>query len=139
MSDNALRNGPPAWASGLLGNLFAQGNERIDLKLNGTVPFVDGARLLALAHRIDTTNTAERLAALAACAAVPEAEVRGWTDAFQFLQGLRLRIQLEQPQPADNPNLLDPAQLSDLDQRILKETFRQARKLQQRLALDYAG
>lgn len=139
MSDNALRNGPPAWASGLLGNLFAQGNERIDLKLNGTVPFVDGARLLALAHRIDATNTAERLAALAACAAVPEAEVRGWTDAFQFLQGLRLRIQLEQPQPADNPNLLDPAQLSDLDQRILKETFRQARKLQQRLALDYAG
>jgi CBS domain-containing protein len=34
-------------------------------------------------------------------------------------------------------NKIDPDSLNDLDRRILKEAFRQARKLQTRLALDY--
>jgi CBS domain-containing protein len=38
-----------------------------------------------------------------------------------------------------NPNLLDTRTLSALDRRILKEAFRQARTLQQRLALDWPG
>ena len=37
--------------------------------------------------------------------------------------------------PADNR--LDPNDLNELDRRILKEAFRQARKLQSRLKLDY--
>jgi CBS domain-containing protein len=140
MSDNALTNGPPAsWTGGLIGQFFAHGTEQLDLKLNGTVPFVDGARLLALAHRIPATNTAERLQALATQGVAPESEVRGWVDAFQFLQGLRLRVQMESHAPEANPNQLDAATLSELDRRILKEAFRQARKLQQRFALDYAG
>jgi CBS domain-containing protein len=38
-------------------------------------------------------------------------------------------------QPLDNH--VDPESLNELDRRILKETFRQARKLQTRLSLDY--
>ena len=34
-------------------------------------------------------------------------------------------------------NLIDPALLNELDRRILKEAFRQARKVQAKLALDY--
>ena len=34
-------------------------------------------------------------------------------------------------------NLIDPALLNELDRRILKEAFRQARKVQTRLALNY--
>ena len=34
-------------------------------------------------------------------------------------------------------NRVNPRDLNDLDRRILKESFRQARKLQRRLALDY--
>jgi CBS domain-containing protein len=140
MSDNALSNGPPpSWTGGLLGQLFSTETERLDLKLNGTAPFVDGARLLALAHRVPQTNTAERLQALATRGVVPESEVRDWIDAFQFLQGLRLRVQMEARAPDANPNQLEASQLSELDRRILKEAFRQARKLQQRFALDYAG
>ncbi|MCU0940252.1 MAG: hypothetical protein MUC86_14220 [Burkholderiaceae bacterium] len=39
----------------------------------------------------------------------------------------------------NNPNVVDPRQLSPLDRRILKESFRQARKVQQRLELDFPG
>jgi Putative nucleotidyltransferase substrate binding domain len=40
---------------------------------------------------------------------------------------------------SENPNLLRLDSLSELDLRILKEVFRQTRKLQQRIELDYGG
>lgn len=141
MSDNALRTGPPpSWTGGLIGQLFGNEAVQVDLKLDGTGPFVDAARLLALAHRIGRTGTAERLEALAATGVLPVAETRSWVDAFQFLQSLRLRVQqASSGSAAQNPNLIDTRSLSALDRRILKEAFRQARTLQQRLALDYPG
>ena len=140
MSDNAMRGGPPAsWTGGLLGQIFSAEADEVDLKLNGTAPFVDGARLVALANRIPLTGTAERLQALADAGALPADETRAWIDAFQFLQSLRLRVQHLRRESVANPNLIDTRTLSDIDRRILKETFRQARKLQQRLALDYPG
>ena len=38
-----------------------------------------------------------------------------------------------------NPNLVELAQLSQLDRRVVNEAFRQVRKLQQRLELDFPG
>ena len=37
----------------------------------------------------------------------------------------------------DNANLLDIDSLNELDRRLLKETLRVARRLQQRMQLDY--
>lgn len=141
MSDNALRNGPPpAWTGGLIGELFGSESAQIDLKRHGTSPFVDGARLLALANGVTQTGTAERLEALAEAGVLPERETRSWVDAFQFLQSLRLRVQQEKAgETLQNPNLIDVRSLSTLDRRILKEAFQQARMLQRRLALDYPG
>jgi CBS domain-containing protein len=75
---------------------------------------------------------------------VPAEETRAWIESFEFLQLMRLRAQLggeegEQAlrQAGDSPNTIRPGRLSVLDRRILKEAFRQARKLQQRLELDY--
>ena len=140
MSDNAMRNGPPAsWTGGLFGGLFGGEADEVDLKLNGTAPFVDGARLLALAHRVPATNTADRLQTLADAGTLRPDEARAWIEAFQFLQSQRLRVQHERRGAVANPNLLDASTLSDIDRRILKESFRQARKVQQRLAMDYPG
>jgi CBS domain-containing protein len=59
-------------------------------------------------------------------------------DALHFIQLLRLRRQHEEIESGSAlDNLIDPDTLNDLDRRILKEAFRQARKLQTRLALDY--
>ncbi|MCL4746941.1 MAG: CBS domain-containing protein [Burkholderiaceae bacterium] len=140
MSDNALRNRPPSsWAAGVIDYLFTSEGAGIDLKMRGAVPFVDGARLLSLAHGVHETGTAERFAALAETGAIPLQEARSWTDAFQFVQGLRLRVQHGQAGSAANPNTIDTRQLSALDRRVLKEAFQQAHLLQRRLALDYPG
>jgi CBS domain-containing protein len=59
-------------------------------------------------------------------------------DAFFFIQKLRLRIQATTGAHSHgSANQIDPESLNDFERRSLKEALRQARKLQQRLALDY--
>jgi CBS domain-containing protein len=56
---------------------------------------------------------------------------------------MRLRAQHRRAQSyagaADNPNEVALGDLSALDRRIINEAFRQARKVQQRLELDFPG
>jgi CBS domain-containing protein len=102
--------------------------------------FVDAARLFALAHGIDATGTRARLEAVAGPMNVGERECQTWIGAFEFLQILRLRVQVDARQGGGgdaNPNRLDTATLNDIDRRILKESFRAAQRLQQRITLDY--
>jgi CBS domain-containing protein len=139
MAENALRNAPPL---GLLRDFaladHAGRPNTLDLKLNGATPFVDGARILSLATGDSHTNTAERLRAAGAARDLPSAEIEAWVEAFHFVQLLRLRVQQQRAKTGAAPdNLLDPDALNHLDRRILKEAFRQARKLQERLKLDY--
>jgi CBS domain-containing protein len=111
----------------------------LDLKLNGVSPFVDAARIFSLAAGVAATNTAQRLRLAAPALKIPAAEVEGWIVALHFIQLLRLRHQHEfsGTEAEGAGNRIDPDQLNDLDRRILKEAFRQARKLQARLAMDY--
>jgi CBS domain-containing protein len=140
MSDNALQNRPLAlWSGNPLAQLLGREPAAFDLKRHGTMIFVDAARVLALANGIGQTGTAERLDALAAAGVLPATEVRNWIDAFQFLQALRLRAQERRSADLTQANVIDPRELSELDRRILKEAVRQARKLQDRLAMDYPG
>ncbi len=136
MAENALRNRPPL---GLLRDFVTSGEgedaDTLDLKLNGTTPFVDAARIFALAQGVRATNTAERLRELARTGKLAEDDVDAWLEAFFFLQQLRLRNQ-DNP-GSHSPNRIDPDKLEALDRRLLKESFRQARVVQSHLALDY--
>jgi CBS domain-containing protein len=139
MAENALRNRPPL---GLVRDFIVEsGGEHantIDLKLRGTTPFVDGARLLALANGIGDTNTVNRLHAVAEQGAIRPDEAEAWCDAYTYLNLLRLRRHRDQEVHGLAPdNYVNPDSLNELDRRILKEAFRQARKLQTRIALDY--
>jgi CBS domain-containing protein len=49
-----------------------------------------------------------------------------------------LRLRTQERSHQGPPNRIDPAGLNEVDQRMLKEAFRQARKLQQRLKETYA-
>ena len=113
MAQAALQARPPL---GLLSNFSA---DELDLKLAGTRPFVDAARVLALGAGRAETNTAARLQAAGEATAV---------EAFHYLQTLRLRRE---------SNRVRVAELNDIDRRLLKGVFRQASLLQQRLALDF--
>ena len=145
MSDNAMRNRPPA-AGRLAESLFGEagGPERVDLKMHGTVPFVDAARIWALRAGLHETNTAERLKRLAEMGQLPSDDVTGWIAAFEFFQLMRLRAQHRREHVYGaaleaNPNEVELHALSTLDRRIINESFRQARKAQQRLELDFPG
>lgn len=139
MTQNALRNVPPL---GLVRDFVLSEDEKhphtLDLKLNGSMPFVDGARIFALASGQTATGTAQRLKQAGQALRIPAEEIVSWVQAFHFIQLLRLRHQHEHERQGLAPdNYLNPDTLSVLDRRILKEAFRQARKLQARLALDY--
>jgi CBS domain-containing protein len=139
MAENALRNAPPL---GVLRDFaverHADAEDSLDLKLNGVAPFVDAARILSLAAGDQHTGTVERLRALVHVRRLDTAEVEAWVDAFHFIQMLRLRHQQEQVASGHAPdNFLQPDRLNDLERRILKEAFRQSRKLQERLRLDF--
>ncbi len=109
----------------------------IDLKKTGARLFTDAARLMALAAGVTHTNTAERLRQAGAALRLPDGEIASMTDAFFFLQTLRLRGQMAPGATAKGANRVNPTQLNEVDRRILKESFRQVRKLQSRIALDY--
>ena len=139
MAANALRNRPPL---GLVRDFVVDGEgdlaNTLDLKLNGTTPFVDAARVLALATGVAATGTAARLRGAGPKLNLPESEIEAWLSAFFFIQMLRLHGQHEEMQAGKTmDNRINPDELNDLDRRILKESFRQARKVQARLALDY--
>lgn len=135
MAKNALLNRPPL---GVLRDFVLGQQDTLDIKLNGTTPFVDAVRIFSLASGCSATNTVQRLRDIAAPLNIGMTEVEAWIDAFYFLQMMRLRHQFEcTAQGIDMDNQINPARLNELDRRILKESFRQARKMQSRLAMDY--
>ncbi|HEX6138088.1 MAG TPA: DUF294 nucleotidyltransferase-like domain-containing protein [Casimicrobiaceae bacterium] len=133
MTQNALESGPPL---GLIRAFATDDDPRhpgtLDIKVRGTRLFVDAARTFALAFGIADTNTASRLRAAGRAMRVDARYVEATVEAFQFLQLLRLRIQDDAPEHAA-ANRIDPETLNEVDRRVLKEAFRQARKLQERL------
>lgn len=136
---NALRNRPPLNWRGSVETHQVNGQAVVDLKLQGTAIMVDAARIYALGHGIPETGTRQRLEAYGRAQNVADSEWQAWVTAFEFLQSLRLRIQMEPNAwgQGDNPNLMPLQSLNNIDQRILRDALRIARQLQQRLEMDY--
>jgi CBS domain-containing protein len=116
----------------------------IDLKTHGTRIFVDAARALALALGMSETNTSQRIRMAGRRLKRDERDVTASVDAYHFLQMLRLRTQRgvldaaaageeADTRPSRTLNRLDPYALNEIDQRMLRESFRQARVLQTHL------
>jgi CBS domain-containing protein len=134
MALNALTRTPPLnW----VGGIAADEQGQIDLKLQGTAIFVDAGRLYGLAQGVQATGTRERLMTIGPILGVTAGEYEAWVRGFEFLQMQRLQIQLEGVAPRERPNHIAVDSLNDIDRRILKEAFRVARTLQQRIQLDY--
>ena len=97
-----------------------------------------------MALGIPETHTSQRIRIAGRRLARDERDIAATVDAYQFLQMLRLRAQRGGFEPvaaadpsvdkvARAPNRLDPYALNELDQRMLREAFRQARALQTHL------
>ena len=140
LAENALRQRPPV---GRFRDfvLTRQGSDKaatLDLKVQGLTPFVDGARLLALANGIDASNTLERLRQLVGNEVIDALDGAAYEEAYHFIQQTRMQQhQLQTRQNLPWSNRVDPASLNDLDRRILRESLRQAQRLQASLSLRY--
>jgi CBS domain-containing protein len=130
---NALQVAPP------LGRIshFATDDGKIDLKTQGTRLFVDIARIYALASGVKAVNTEQRLALVGQRIKRSVSAIQGDIAAFRQVQTLRLQRQLASLGDGGDANRLDPYALNELQQRILRESLRQASSLQDRLKLDY--
>jgi CBS domain-containing protein len=135
--NHLARSVPLNWHGGFDTHRDADGHEVIDIKLSGTALLVDAARILAFAQGIDAVSTVERLERASDRLGIPESEYRGWVTAFDYLQLLRLRHQLEQGLDPRKANSLRVDALNLVDRQILKASFAAIRGLQQRLELDY--
>ena len=137
MTVNALEQEPPlSWWREFRTGGGKEFPHTLDLKGQGIRVFVDAIRVFSLAHGIPHTNTVERLRDVRQALGMPVEEAAAMAAAFYQIQRLRLQSQVSGEFPAA-ANRLNPDRLHKLDRQILKEAFRQARTLQQRLRLDF--
>ncbi len=111
----------------------------LDLKKFGSRIFVDTARIFALAAGVRTVNTAERLQQAGPKAGLTAAEIAAVDAAFSHILRLRLDQQLADLAAGEEESRgLKLSSLHEMDKAILRESLKQARRLQQRLKLNYA-
>ena len=139
MAKNALDVEPPLGKiRDFLTDLEPGHPGKIDLKKYGSRIFVDVARIYAMASGVHNTNSIQRLRLAAQRLSIRSDEINAVLEGLNFIQLLRLQHQYLEGEPGtQGDNLIDPEKLNELDRRILKESFRQARKIQTRLKLDY--
>ncbi len=139
LAENALRQRPPVGRFREFVLTRKSGEKAtLDLKVQGLTPFVDGARLLALANGIHANNTLERVRQLVAKEVIEPLDGAAYEEAYHFIQQTRMQqhqLQTRENQPYSNR--VDPDSLNHLDRRILRESLRQAQRLQSSLTLRY--
>ncbi|MBU4033677.1 MAG: CBS domain-containing protein [Proteobacteria bacterium] len=97
---------------------------RLDIKRQGLTPFVNFARVLALKHCVKETNTLARLKALMEGEWIQGELWSAASEAYELQMQQRLVHQLRQIEAGILPdNYIDPADLSDLERRMLKDAF----------------
>ncbi|NJD25392.1 MAG: hypothetical protein FIB06_08280 [Betaproteobacteria bacterium] len=135
MAANALQAPAPL---NFRGDIVADGDDRhtVDLKKFGSRIFVDAARIFALAAGARAVNTSARLRAAGPAAGMNAAEIDAIDAAFGQLLRIRVAGQRRWPDAADHGVPL--GELDDFERAVLREALRQARRLQQRLKVNYA-
>ncbi|MEY2633295.1 MAG: hypothetical protein RIR00_1949 [Pseudomonadota bacterium] len=115
------------------------GGKAVDLKKSGTRLFVDAVRILALAAGSSSVATRERLQQAAACSGLEPRDAAAMIEAFRQLLRLRFHAQaLGLASGSGEEVPLDPEEMHDMERVLLKEALKQARRLQQRLKLNYS-
>lgn len=138
LAGNALQRKPPL--NIFRGFRYAPDGDRhsLDLKRQGLAPFVEAVRVFALANGVATANTLERMEELAKKGIFNDKDANAWQEAYSLIQAIRMRAHQEQLKNGEElSNYINPDNLNPLDRRILRESFRQAQRLQQKLEVTY--
>jgi CBS domain-containing protein len=141
LTENALHFKPPI---GFFRNFVVEskGEHRSTLDIKSAMtPIVDFARIYALKHKIEETNTLERLNHLQLKKVIAATEYEELEKAYGFLMQLRFVRQVtavidEKTAP---DNYINPKKLTSIEQKMLKEIFKRIEKFQTKLEFEFTG
>ncbi len=138
MGLNTVQYKPPV---GLFGKIVTGSSGEPSNTFNikeAMVPIVNFARLYALRHHLEETNTLDRLEQLSVLGVLQEESARGLAQAYGHLMQLRYRHQVEMVQSGRAPdNSIDPKRLTQLEVGLLKNTFSQISVIQKKVGYEF--
>ena len=113
---------------------------KFDIK-GAMMPVTDLARILALKHLVEETNTLDRLHHLQLMEVLADGQYDELERMYSFLMQLRFARQvsaiLDENKPPDN--YINPDKLTGIEQKMLKEIFRRIEQFQSRLEFEFIG
>jgi CBS domain-containing protein len=117
-----------------------QHRSSFDIK-SAMTPIVDFARVYALKHSIQETNTLERLLHLSLKRALSQQEYDELDKAYSFLMQLRFVRQVTAAidEKAKPDNYINPKKLTGIEQKMLKEIFIRIEKFQSKMEFEFTG
>jgi len=139
LAQNALLTTPPI---GMFGKLVVEpkGEHKGAMNIKAALlPVVDLARIYALKHRIDQTNTLTRLFRLYTKHILSNTQYIDMVQSYNYAMQLRFMRQItaiiDEEKPPDN--YINPQNLSYLDNAMLKEVLKKIEQIQQKLKSEF--
>jgi len=141
LAENALYFRPPL---GFFGTFVVESKgehrDKFDIK-SAMTPIVDFARIYALYHKIEETNTLDRLGYLLRKEVLSQKEYEELEKAYSFMLQVRFVRQItaivdEKSKP---DNFINPKDLTRIEQKMLKEIFVRVGQFQSKLEFDFMG
>jgi len=115
------------------------GRKGINIK-NAMTPITDFARIYALRHGVEETNTPRRLHCLRELGVLRPETCQEVLEVYESLMQMRIENQVRLAGEGRSPdNLVDSSRLTHLELRLLKEAFAEIRHFQSRLGYDFTG
>lgn len=141
LSVNALENTPPI---GFFRRFVLVDDNKhshhLDLKIRGTAPIVDLARVYSLAAGINSISTYNRILKAKQAGELSEKAAGNLLDAYEFINQFRMRHQAKQVVANQSPdNYADPNQLSSFERDHLRDAFKVVADMQKYLSVRYAS
>ena len=137
--DALQRRLPPLFEGGILRDLLHAGSPLLDTK-DALIPFVSFARLYALRHGVEATNTLARLDGLRERGVLKPGFHADITGAFTFLARVRLARQAASLRAGKKPDdILDVRKLDREGTAMLRHAASQAVLIRKRISFDFLG
>lgn len=100
-------------------------HNQLDIKKGGIFPIVHGVRSLALEHRLDKTNTIERIKELMERGVFDKKIGVELIEAFAFMLSLRLQAEFSNlGTEQGHSNYINPSKLNKLERDLLKDSLK---------------
>ena len=141
LTENALYFTPPI---GFFRNFLVEskGEHRDTFNIKAAMqPVVDYARIYALHHSIEETNTFDRINQLLNQKKISSQQHNELETAYSYLMQQRFVTQVKSAmdEHSEPDNYINPKHLSRIEQTMLKEIFKRIEKFQAKLNFDFTG